>query len=72
MPIEKNNFVRVRFGAVWLFGQIDDNCGDGWFNCYYGSKKQFQKGNIDTFAGFHESDIRLMTDEEKKISYLTS
>ena len=59
---KKGQFVRVAYGCVWLYGKIDEICENEYYECSYGSKREFDKHKdgwpLDRFAHFHESDIK--------------
>lgn len=59
---KKGDYVRLRYGAVWLYGQIDKVYSDGYYEVSYGSKKRFDKladgWSFDYFGSAHESDLR--------------
>ena len=54
--------VRLRNGCVWLFGTIDSDNSNDYYECSYGTKKQYEKTkngfSFNYFAHFHISDIK--------------
>lgn len=60
---KEGQFVRVKCGCVWLFGQIDQVKGNGAYEVSYGSKKRYNLvinsgWPFDYFADFWADEIR--------------
>lgn len=56
------DYVRIRIGNAWLYGQIDKVYDDGYYEVSYGTKKRFDKladgWSFDFFGSAHQADLR--------------
>ena len=63
--MKEGDYVRCRVGCLWMFGVIDKDYGDDYFEVSYGTRKRYKKiedgWSFDYFASFHISDLKLIT-----------
>ena len=62
MNYTKGQKVRCRYGCLWLFGVIDEVKDNDYYECSYGSRKQFERQEygypLNFFADFHKTDLK--------------
>ncbi len=68
---KKGDIIRFKQGCVWIYGEIADDTGDDWYEVYYGTKKDYERGfGFPYFADIHKSrlilnDNKTKTEDEK-------
>jgi len=57
-----NDPVRVRYGCVWFFGEIDGIKDNDYYEVSYGTKKQWERHKygypLNYFADVHITDLK--------------
>lgn len=64
--LKEGDYVRVRWGCLWLFGRIEKNHKDNWYEVSHGTRKEYEKVKLGAgwdfryFGDFHESDLQII------------